>query len=121
MGMPVVPLPGALEHGLGVFPDARHSPLLVDDAHDAEGGEVEVAGVDAYGAERLLLGVEVLFEAVDDELARLAVERGHRVVERVEEGVVPLAAHCVRVVRVDAEESDAAEIPEERVLRLKSR
>ena len=119
--MPVVPLPGALEHGLGVFPDARHSPLLVDDAHDAEGGEVEVACVDADRAERLLLGVEVLLEAVDDELARLAVERGHRVVERVEEGVVPLAAHCVRVVRVDAEQSDAAEIPEERVLRLKSR
>ena len=77
--------------------------------------------VDADGAERLLLGVEVLLEAVDDELARLAVERGHRVVERVEEGVVPLAAHRVRVVRVDAEEADAAEIPEERVLRLKCR
>ena len=78
-----------------------------------------MAGVDTDRAERLLLGVEVLLEAVDDELARLAVERGHRVIERVEEGVVSLAAHRVCVVRVDAEEADTAEIPQKGVLGLR--
>ena len=78
-----------------------------------------MSGVDADRTERLLLGVEVLLETVDDELPRLSVERGHRVVERVEEGVSPLAANGVGVVRVDAEKSDSAEVPEERVLRLK--
>ena len=116
--MPVVPLPRALENGLRVLPHTRDSPLLVDDAHDPEGREVEVSCVDADRTERLLLGVEVFLEAVHDELPRLPVERGHRVVERVEEGVVPLAAHGVGVVRVNAEESDSAQIPEERVLRL---
>ena len=119
--MPVVPLPRALKNSLGVFPHTRDSPLLVDDAHDPERREVQVSRIDAHWTERLLLCVEVLLEAVDDELPRLPVERGHRVVERVEEGVVPLAANGVGIVRVDAEKSDSTEIPEKRILRLKCR
>ena len=119
MGVPVVALPRALKDGLGVFPDALDPALLVDDAHDPERREVQVARVDPDRTERRLLRVEVLLEAVDDELPRLPVERGHRVVERVEERVVPLAADGVRVVRVDAEEADTAEIPQKGVLGLR--
>ena len=77
--------------------------------------------IDADRTERLLLCVEVLLEAVDDELPRLPVERGHRVVERLEEGVVSLAANGVGIVRVDTEKSDSTEISEKRILRLKHR
>ena len=117
--MPVVSLPRTLENGLRVFSHTLDNPLLVDDAHNPERREIQVSRINANGTQVRLLGVEVLFETVDDELPRLPVERGHRVVERVEERVVPLAADSVRVVRVDAKKSDSSKIPEKRVLCLK--
>ena len=65
--VPVVSLPGALQRGLGVLPDRGDPALLIDDANDTEGGEVESGrgGGDRERRECLGVRVQILLETVD--------------------------------------------------------
>ena len=73
LGVSVVALSGALQHGLAVLTDGSDATLAIDDAHHTERREGNTWRL-SHRCERLSLGQQILFQRVNDQLSRLAVQ-----------------------------------------------
>ena len=115
--VPVVALPGTLQHRLGVLSDALDLTFPVHDPHDPEGRDADALGR-GDGDDVLGGGEKVLLETGDDELPGLPLQVLGDVPESAEEGLATLATDIVEIVRVNTVETNTSQTPQQGVLGL---
>ena len=110
LGVAIVALSGALQHSLGVLPDALYLTLPVHDADDPEGGDVDAPrggdGDDVLGG-----GEEVLLQTGDDKLPGFPLETGHDVPQCVKKRLAALPTNIVKIISVNTVQTNTSQAP----------